>query len=187
MSEAANSTNEHEQTANEHGEHWLTVREAAKQLGIGMRGVQQRVVRGKIRNKREGDRLLVCLEALPIGNNLPDEQREQASANNEPSVREQTANRELLDELKADVAFLRSQLQQRDQAESEFRRLLLIRDTEIQRLMQENRRLLIAAPVDVEAEPAVQDTQEGYSAPQTAQELAKVDERPPRRWWEFWK
>ena len=46
---------------------------------------------------------------------------------------------------------------------------------------------LTSGPVTVEAEPTLEDTQEGYSAPQTAQELAKVDERPPRRWWEVWK
>jgi hypothetical protein len=85
-----------------------------------------------------------------------------------------------------------AQRQARDQADNEFRRLLLRQDAEIARLQQENR-LLLAAPL---VEEPIQAAQE----PRTAQVETETGNPPPeqprdgqsatgltRKWWQFWR
>lgn len=153
----ANSTNEQ----GEQGEQWISVREAAEKLHIGIRGVQQRIARGKIRHKKEGERLLVCLERAPLADSPQgeqDEQRERTGANNE-QLREQDANNAntaLFAQLRSENAFLRSELTATREAatiaQAEMRRLLLADRQEIAQLRQQL--ALDVAPDPVQEAPA---------------------------------
>jgi hypothetical protein len=194
MSDDANSTNNGEQFANEQdeqqGEHWLTVKEAAAHLGIGVRAVQQRIARGKVRHKREGDRLLVCLESVTVVSLLPDEHSEhdeQTDANNEQDTNSVFANnehfqrsqevfqtnKELFDQLRSENTFLRAELTAQrtaaDVEKSELRRLMLADKRELSELRDQVKMLngervsptrLAAPPV----ESAIQDAQETRTA-----------------------
>ena len=202
-----NKTNSDEQFANEQSEQgtvvdvgvWLTVKEAAAQIGISERGVQMRAKRGKIRWKLDRDRLLVCLEA-PLSNGEQDEQQLSSRTNNEQNSNTVFANTPASDmvvQLRSEVEYLRLELTaqrvthteeiaRRDTAESEYRRLLLTDRQEIARLRDQL--AITAAPTDVPEAfvdaPGEQTGSQSGPADDRAQNSAQ---QRKTRWWHLWE
>ena len=174
----------------------VTLAEAVKRLDTNLPRLTRLIskppyaeyVRREVRPTKTGMRTVTLL-SVSILDALKAELQERTGSDSEQKQKQDYS--ELLLQLRAENTRLwkemTAQREARDQADSEFRRLLLSRDMEIVQLQGEVQKLLTSGPVTVEAEPTLEDTQESPSAPQTAQELAKVDERPPRRWWEVWK
>lgn len=194
-----NKTNSDEQFANEQGEQnssketdvWLTVKEAAAKLGMTERGVQMRAKRGRIRWKLDRDRMLVCLED-PLDKGEQNEQQSSSRTNSEQNSNTVFANTPASDmvvQLRSEVEYLRSELTaqrvthadeiaRRDNAENEYRRLLLGDRQEILRLREQ---LTIAAA------PPLGSTDSAPIGTNDNQPVSTETGIVKRRWWDFWK
>ena len=153
--------------ANEGGV-WLSAAEAALALNTSVRTVQKRAARGEYVSRTEGNRRLLVYVALP--------EQDANVRESKPVFREPDANA-LLDQLRSENAFLRSELTaQREAADvqkSELRRLMLSDKNELSELRQ--KLALTAAP---------EQTQEGTSVPHSA----KAEAAAGSVWWKrFWK
>lgn len=145
---------------------WMNVQEAAAVLGIQGRSVQKRAQAGSLQSKRNGRRLFVWIEdanSSQKGSEVPNSDAKEGEGL-------------LVEQLRSENTFLREQLEQGRQAESEFRRLMAHSQEqsradrrEIEQLRQ---RLAITAgegsEEKAEAEPA--------TVPATG-----------RTWWAFWR
>ena len=204
MSEA-NSPNNSELFANEQGEQdisaesaaWLTVKEAAAKLGMTERGVQMRAKRGRIRWKLHNGRTVFCLQPAP-DRGEQNEQQSSSRTNNEQNSNTVFANTPASDmvvQLRSEVEYLRSELTaqrvthadeiaRRDNAENEYRRLLLGDRQEILRLREQ---LTIAAVTASESTDSV-PIGTNDNQPVSANERAENGDRGLQpKWWQIWK
>jgi hypothetical protein len=174
------------------GEKWLSVAELARHVGKPERTVRRWVqqLAEDARQKRPNGRtvynvaafvaLLSLIELRPQsanGKTLPT----MAEVSPVPDAPSETPNakpeqNDLVKELLADIQFLRAEvarhgaeIERRDVAEAELRRLMLADKHELTELRQKV--ALLIEP------PPVQDDQSGQEAPQTAR----------RAWWQMWR
>jgi phage terminase Nu1 subunit (DNA packaging protein) len=145
-------------------EQWVTTEAAASLLSVSIRTVQKRVREGKLLSRQEGRRLLVCVHVREQDANL----RESPS-----EVRESPTDDPLLEQMRSEIQFLRAELEKRNTAEGELRRLMLTDRRELSEL-REQVRLLHAAP----SEPM----QETTGSPETTQ-AAEGHAQDVRPWW----
>jgi excisionase family DNA binding protein len=121
---------------------WLPVPDAAKRLGISERTVQRRVREGKLKAQEEGRRLLV---GVNVSRQSPENVHSDATMTpNDATLQEGTER--FIKQLEAENAFLKSELEKRNTAESELRRLMLADKNELQELRQKVALLLPSAP-----------------------------------------
>jgi hypothetical protein len=199
----------------------LTVAEAAQQLNVTLPRLRRMLARPDFaacllqveRQTKTGTRtstvlpvsVLVSLQqALESGETAKrdveaerEQEREQTQNRNENAV--------LLEQMRSEIQYLRGELTaqreqhgqetaRRDEADGEFRRLLLKQDSEIARLQQENRLLLAVPPVESTPqsnEDARTDTVEP-DAGISAQELEQAENRletgqEKKKWYQFWR
>jgi hypothetical protein len=189
----------------ESGEIWLNVAELARQVKR-----PERTVRRQVQQLAESDRqvrpngrsvynlaafeaLLTLMEPPKVAESGESWPKVAELSNAEPDAPGEMLNAEpeqsdLVKELLADIQFLRLQLQQRDVAESELRRLMLADKHELTELWQKV--ALLAAPDVAESKPdPPQGALQNLTEPDRSRpHLAETGREPPRRrWWEVWK
>lgn len=114
---------------------WVSVKEAAASLGLSERAVQTRAKRGQIVAKKAGHGWQVCLDDQAAGSattNASEAQAHATATSNETSLLEQL--RSEIARLSEQLAEKDRQLERRDQAESELRRLMAVDKAELQDL-----------------------------------------------------
>ncbi len=93
----------------------LTVPEAAAEIGTTSEGVRSRIKRGTLETERESGRVWVILEGAPP---RPD------AAPPGPDAAQMGDRAELVEELRARVAFLEGEIERRGASEAELRRII---------------------------------------------------------------
>lgn len=201
-------------------EEWVTVAEAARRLGVAARTARRyadRMPGHAVRwtDRRTGRLVLLTVmqtvkEASERGNAVTEDGQADSKADSGQDMRPQAAAA-LSAHLQEEIAYLRQELtalrethgqeiQRRDQAEAEMRRLLLADREEIRRLRQQL--ALTAAPSEAlvkepasDAAPGAQNEVQGRVGDEKsgpAGNAARVENQPKKgadraRWWEFWK
>lgn len=178
----------HEESEADH-EAWCSLQAAAKRLGISERSVQSRAAKGKLERKRESGRVLF---RVPVREGVHDENE----ALHEENEAASPPSEGLVEALRAHIASLERQLEERNKSESELRMLMLAEQSEIKRLTE---RLAIAEAPKVEkphpapvAETIAQSSEvtrtdtEAQIVTDNAHEAAPVVKKR-RSWWRwFW-
>lgn len=180
MSDEANEqgfANVREQT----NERWLPIREASERLNLSERVLQKRAQRGEIASRKVKNRweVLVCgTDPAEAPNERTPEHDSRTNERKRTNVRESNERGEpspdtvLVAQLRSEVLFLRAELERRNEAESELRRLML---TDKQELLELRQQVAIgAAPQSETGEPLANDKQ-GAHKPTSG------------GWWQFWK
>jgi hypothetical protein len=150
-------------------EEWVSVAEAARRLSISPRAVRKRCAMGNQRFRKRGNRLEVQWE--PNGNREEPEWEptepfaepagtETGTRGTDGEPKLEPEEPALVAQLRSEVAFLRSQLAQRDVAEAELRRLMLADKQELHELRQ--RLALPPALAPEEASPVEGDEHNGH-------------------------
>lgn len=152
-------------------ETWLSIREASERLKVSERVLQKRAKNGDIISRKVNNRWEVSVE-LEVSLESSNEQTNEYSRTSETDTRtneradEQNSGsqKSLLKHIQEENAFLRSELERRNTAESELRRLMAMDKQELLELRQ--RVALI-----------------GSSGNETGKDTQKEGEEPLRGFW----
>lgn len=155
-------------------EAWVSIQEAARTLGISERAVHLRVKAGTLKRRQTGKRVQI---AVPASEAVHEAQAENSEGFHEVS---EVLQNDLIEQLRSEVTFLRSQIEATNIEKAELRRLMLADRQEIAELRQ--RLALVAAP-----EPTPEGPQSSEKDPPEREASGGPLESTRRPWWQVWK
>lgn len=170
-----------------HDQAGIPISEAAVRLGVSENAVRKRIRRKSLQAYKVDDRWYVVLDGLAndqAGDQAATTSHDQAAAR--PAG--QDGHRELVDQLKGEVAFLRGQIEIKD-------RDLVEKDEQIRAWIDEAKRkdMMIAHLQEriVELPPGTPERpetrQEPPDEPQDIGPVYRIPEPVRRPWWAFWR
>ena len=145
---------------------WLPIREASERLNVSERVLQKRALRGEIASRKVKNRweVLVCgtdpAESPNEHSRTNERKRTNVRESNERG--EPSSDAALVAQLQSEVLFLRAELERRNEAESELRRLML---TDKQELLELRQRVALVEAPRAEATDNTRETPEGAQKP----------------------
>ena len=162
----------------------VTVRQASVLLGISERAVLKRIQQGTLRARKSDRQWEVWLtSSSELGSEPSVLSSEPMTGSAEPVQVDQTP---LLDQLQSEVQFLRTEIERRNQAEGELRRLMLTDRQEIARLRDQL--AITAAPTDVpEAFVDAPGEHDGFQSGPAEDRAQNSAEKRKARWWHLWE
>jgi hypothetical protein len=152
-----------------HDQRGVTIPEAAQLLGISENAVRMRIRRQKLNTYRTGDRVYVLVDDQ--ANDRPS--RPSHDQVTDQGSDQQRTERELIEQLKSENAFLRAQLEARDRQTEVWAAELQQRRLDMARL--ESR--MLDVPQDAQESPEPHDPGYVYREPEPAK----------KPWWKMWR
>ena len=171
-------------------ERFGTVKQAAEVYGLSERVILKRLSTGQIEGKKDGKIWRVLLPGSRIDDRqkVPRSEPVPNDSESKPLHPEHVPNalEALVEHQAGEIAFLRTEIERRNQAEGELRRLMLTDRQEIARLRDQL--AITAAPKDVpEAPTDTPGEQSGYQPGPTDDRAENGAHKRKSKWWHLWE
>ena len=171
-------------------ERFGTVKQAAEVYGLSERVILKRLSTGQIEGKKDGKIWRVLLPGSRIDDRqkVPRSEPVPNDSESKPLHPEHVPNalEALVEHQAGEIAFLRTEIERRNQAEGELRRLMLTDRQEIARLRDQL--AITAASTDVpEAPTDTPGEQSGYQPGPTDDRAENGAHKRKSKWWHLWE